>query len=143
MDEKPYMRNLLIVNFILCTLLFFTSGFYGSDDHFIHLHTQPMVYVAAGASLTALVGLIFKRLRGLFVLLNALAMFSLRPAAIHGLTDWPGGDDGGYFGWLFLVCGGSFIAIFLAVASIFAFIFSLFRFIISFFEKKTEKNITQ
>jgi hypothetical protein len=81
--------------------------------------TLPIICVSGMAASLAWFGLIFRRLQSVFVAISSLLLMTLIIPWYSALESWPGGDDGGKLGWLFLMGGASLLSMPIAgVASI-------------------------
>jgi cell division protein FtsW (lipid II flippase) len=81
--------------------------------------TLPTMYQAGAAAGFALLGLLIpvRQIRYCLLVVSSITIGFLFIPAIYALNHWPGGDDGGGFGWIFLIGGGCLISIILAIST--------------------------
>jgi len=79
--------------------------------------TLPFVAHAIGTHITAVLGLVVRRIRSI-IFWPALALLGSLVFSYHyAMSQWPGGDDGPGMGWFFIVGGGSYVALATALLS--------------------------
>jgi len=103
------MGILLVINLLASVVMFGLSidraTGEGCAAHFYPATIPTMVQAGLGA-IAAIVGLVVSRLRFLCLAVSSAALGLLGFPAFYAMQHWPGGDDGGGFGWLFIVGGG-------------------------------------
>ena len=73
--------------------------------------TLPFVSHAIGTHITAVLGVVIRRIRSI-IFWPAIALHgSLVLSCRYAMSQWPGGDDGPGMGWFFIVGGGSYVAL--------------------------------
>jgi|WetSurMetagenome_2_1015567.scaffolds.fasta_scaffold96934_2 hypothetical protein len=77
----------------------------GCAAHF-YPATIPAIVQPAAAAVVALAGLVLSRWRFRLLVASSAGLGLLGVPALFAGLMWPGGDDGGGFGWLFIVGGG-------------------------------------
>ena len=105
------MSGLLLLNIAVDLVVLYHSynqamhnalGFYPST-------LLTMFHAGIGAGV-AFIGLFAGRLRFVFLLASSIALMSLPVSCLASGLGYPGGDDGGGFGWLFYVGLSSLLA---------------------------------
>jgi len=73
--------------------------------------TFPTMCFSGIAASLAWFGLIFRRLRSIFLAICSLLLMFLIIPWFYALGSWPGGDDGGMLGWILIMGGASVISV--------------------------------
>jgi len=79
--------------------------------------TNPTMVQAVFAAFAAGAGLVVRRVRFACLIVSGAALGTLGVPAMYAGMQWPGGDDGGGFGWFFIICGGSAVSFVIALAT--------------------------
>jgi hypothetical protein len=111
------MAILLVINLLASVVMFGLSIHRATGEgcaaHFYPATIPTMVQAGLGA-IAAIVGLGVSRLRFLCLAVSSAALGLLGFPAFYAMLRWPGGDDGGGLGWLFIVGGGCFASFVIA-----------------------------
>jgi hypothetical protein len=75
--------------------------------------TLPTMFQASGAAALAFSGLLVRSHRTQFILtaVSSTALGLLIIPCLYASYNWPGGDDGGSFGWLIIMGGASLLSV--------------------------------
>jgi hypothetical protein len=106
----------LLVNLVVSVVMFLLVWDRATGERF-YPATIPTIVQAALAALAAAAGLAVRRVRFACLIVSGAALGALGIAAFYAGTQWPGGDDGGGFGWFFLVCGGCAVSFVIALTT--------------------------
>jgi hypothetical protein len=80
--------------------------------------TIPTMVQAGLAALAAGTGLVWRRARKICLAVSGLTLALVALPALYAMGQWPGGDDGGAFGWMFIVGGGCVVSFFVGGGSL-------------------------
>jgi len=108
----------LVVNLVASLIMLWLTHHMATENALAFYPTTIPVMVQAGAgAAVALLGLLlpWRPARLACIVLSSLAMALLIGPALYALDGWPGGDDGGAFGWMFFVGGACLLSLLVAM----------------------------
>jgi hypothetical protein len=111
----------LIANLAVSLIMLWLTHHMATENALAFYPTTIPVMVQAGAAAgVALLGLLlpWRPARLACIVLSSLAMGLLFAPALYALSGWPGGDDGGAFGWMFIVGGACVASFFVALITL-------------------------
>ena len=113
------MTAWLIINAILGFAMLAVSCWSATGNALdFYSNTLYIMLHSALAGGMAVAGVYARKGKLVFLVLSSLALATLWVSGWYGLQDWPGGDDGGAFGWMFFVLGGCVISFVVAMVSL-------------------------
>lgn len=118
MPNTQPMAVLLVINLLASTVMLLLSinrATGGAAD--FYPATIPTIVQAGLAALVAMVGLGAWRRRLLCLVISSAALGLLGLPALYASAQWPGGDDGGGFGWLIIIGCGCVVSFVVAFAT--------------------------
>ena len=107
------MIVLLLVNLVMSLIMLALTHHLATENALaFYPSTIPVMVQSGVAAAVALLGLL---LRGRWarltcLLLSCVGLGLLFLPALYALDGWPGGDDGGAFGWMFFVGAGCLLS---------------------------------
>lgn len=111
----------LVVNLVVSLIMLWLTHHMTTENALAFYPTTipVMVQAGAGAALAGL-GLLlpWRPARLVLLILSSVALGLLFAPALYALEGWPGGDDGGAFGWMFIVGGACFACFFIALLTL-------------------------
>ena len=114
------MRTLLVINIVWSLLMVALSHFLATQNALaFYPETLPTTYQAGIAAGLAFLGLVlpFRRVRFGLLAASGTALACLIVPCRYALRHWPGGDDGGAFGWILIMGGASLLSILVAICT--------------------------
>jgi len=108
----------LVVNLVVSLImLWLTHHMATANALAFYPSTIPVMVQAGAGAVLAGVGLLlpWRPVRLVLVILSSVALGLLFAPALYALNGWPGGDDGGAFGWMFIVGGACLASFFIAL----------------------------
>ena len=119
------MAGLLTVNIIMGLIVLWLSCDQAINNTLkFYPSTLITILHAAATCVFAFVGFFFRRFAYTFLLISSVSLVVLPISCFASGAGYPGGDDGGGFGWLFYVGGSSLLAM---IAGIITMIFGVLR----------------
>lgn len=113
------MRAPLLINLVACVVMLGVSCHRAVEGALqFYPATIPTLVQAGLGGLIALAGLTFVRKRFVCLFISSAALGLLGLPAFYAMSQWPGGDDGGGMGWLFIVGGGCAVSLVVALVTV-------------------------
>ena len=114
------MTGMLLVNAFAAGVVFLLSLYQATSNALEFYPATLGVIIQAGvAAVVGLVGASLEWRRRMCLAISSLALASLGVPWLCAGMVWPGGDDGGGLGWLFLVGGGCLLGLVVGTVTLF------------------------
>lgn len=122
-SKKPTVNNqligLILVNVAVSLVMLCLANYRATAGAMeFYSATIPVMLQAGLGAAVGFIGLVFSRIRYFCLIINILANSFLGIPALSALSQWPGGDDGGAFGWIVIVGGGCAVSFFVALVTL-------------------------